>query len=59
MASGYEGKVMGKEGDALFLVERDTNNNNIVAVWAGIAGREGIKADTFYMLKGGRPVEVR
>jgi len=58
MASGYEGKVMGKEGNALFLVERGANYN-IVAVWAGVAGRDGIKADTFYMLKGGRPVEVR
>jgi len=57
MASGYRGKAMGADGCALFLVERD-DNYNIVAVWAGIAGRDGIKPMTWYVLTDGKPVEV-
>ncbi len=56
-ATGYQGKVRGKEGCALFLVERD-DNMDIVNVWAGIAGRDGIKPDTFYILQNGQPVEI-
>ena len=57
MASGYGGRAMGAEGNALFLVERDTNYN-IVAVWAAIVGRDGIKPHVWYTLKNGQPVEV-
>ena len=56
-ASGYYGQVSGKDGCALFLVERG-GNRAIINVWAGIAGRDGIKPDVFYQLKNGRPVEV-
>jgi len=56
-ASGYAGKVSGTDGNALFLVERD-DSYNIVAAWAGIVGRDGIKADTFYTLQDGKPIEV-
>ena len=57
MASGYEGRVMGSDGNALFLVERDANYA-IIAVWAGIVGRDGIKPHVWYVLKNGKPVEV-
>ncbi len=56
-ASGYQGKARGKEGCALFLAERD-GNGKIVHVWAGIAGHNEIKPDTFYRLEGGIPIEV-
>jgi hypothetical protein len=61
-ASGFFGKVRGKEGSALFLTERiaDYGNNHgkIIHVWAGIAGQDGIKADTYYRLVDGKPIEV-
>ena len=56
-ASGFEGKARGKEGCALFLVERSTNGE-ILHAWAGIVGRDGIKPDRFYRLVDGKPVEV-
>ena len=55
-ASGYAGKAKGTEGSALFLVERD-DNYKIIEVWAGIVGRDGVKADTFYRLADGVIVE--
>ena len=57
MACGYKGSVSGKAGNALFLVERD-DNYNIIAVWAGIAGKDGIEPDTAYTLRDGKPVKV-
>jgi len=57
IASGYDGKVLGSRGNALFLVERDADDN-IASVWAGIAGRDGIKPDTWYRLENGKPVEA-
>jgi hypothetical protein len=57
MSSGYGGSVMAAEGNAMFLAERD-DDYKIVAVWAGIAGRDGIRPNVWYTLKGGKPVEV-
>ena len=48
-ASGNSGKARGKDGSALFLVYRDLDRK-IVHAKALIVGRDGIKADTFYML---------
>lgn len=48
---------MGGEGCAIFLCERDLQGN-ILSAWAGIAGRDGIKANTWYSLVDGKPVEV-
>ncbi len=56
MASGYCGKVSGKVGNALFAVERDSYWN-IVSVAAGIVGKAGIKANTWYACKDGQLVE--
>jgi hypothetical protein len=56
-ASGRHGRAQGKDGCALFLVQRD-DDRKITAVWAGIVGQDGIRADTFYRLQDGKPVEV-
>ncbi|WP_246750313.1 DUF7666 domain-containing protein [Martelella lutilitoris] len=57
-ASGDQGKARAKEGSAIFLVERN-DDYEILNVFAGIAGRDGLKADTWYRLKDGKPVEVQ
>ena len=48
---------MGAEGGALFLCERD-RNDNIVYVWAGVAGRDGIEPNVWYELRDGKPVQA-
>jgi hypothetical protein len=59
MSAGFEGRVMGKEGCALFLVYRDPNNGDIKHAWAGIAGQNGIKPMVWYRLGAdGQPVEA-
>jgi hypothetical protein len=57
IAGGRNAKARASEGSAIFLVERD-QDWSIVAVFAAIAGRDGIKPDTWYSLEGGEPVEV-
>jgi hypothetical protein len=39
------------------LAERN-GNGEIIAVWAGIVGRDCIKRDTYYRLIGGEPIEA-
>jgi hypothetical protein len=56
-ASGRNGRARGKDGCALFLTERD-GDWKIITAWAGIVGRDGIKADTYYTLRDGAPQEV-
>jgi hypothetical protein len=58
-ATGRAGKARGKAGCALFLTRRDNNNWSITHAWAGIVGRGGIKANTWYSLDSeGKPKEV-
>ena len=59
MSVGQKGRVLGAAGCALFLVYRNPNNGDILHVWAGIAGRDGIKPMVFYTLDAdGKPQEV-
>ncbi len=56
-ATGDRGRVMGVEGNALFLTERD-EEYNIINVWAGIVGRDGVQPGVWYTLTGGKLTEV-
>ena len=56
-STGYCGRVRGTVGSALFLTER-VNTGEIVSVWAGIVGKDGIKPNVWYTLKNGVPTEV-
>ncbi len=59
MSSGYCGRAMGADGCALFLVYRPLWDGPITHAWAGIAGKDGIKALTWYTLNDkGKPVEI-
>ncbi len=58
MSAGHEGRAKGAIGNALFLVFRD-DKCNIVHAAAAIVGKDGIKADVYYMLDAaGKFVEV-
>lgn len=58
VASGDNGRAAAADDCALVLVERD-EEFKILSVWAGIAGKNGIKPDTFYILKNGAPIEFK
>ena len=49
MASGFYGKAMGADGNALFLVYRDSDGV-IKYAKAAIVGQDGIKPDVWYTL---------
>ncbi|GAA5198750.1 DUF7666 domain-containing protein [Microbacterium jejuense] len=56
-ATGYAGRARGKAGTALLLVERDIDWNITAAAGVVVDGKK-IKADTWYVLRGGKVVEV-
>ena len=59
IATGYKSKVKGAIGCGLCLVYRD-DEGTLKHIWAGIVGKNGIKAGTWYRLDGrGKPVEVK
>ena len=57
LAAGYESYAMAAETGAIFLVERNAKNE-LVGVFASKIGENGIKANTWYALREGKPVEV-
>mgnify|MGYP000159155096 CR=1 FL=1 len=56
-ATGFGGRAMAAEGCAIFLAERNVDDE-ITSVFAGIAGKDGVKPMTWYTLSGGNIVEV-
>lgn len=49
-ATGSQGRVMGIDGNALFLVYRDPDTGEIIHAWAGIVGHDGVQAGVWYSL---------
>ena len=61
LATGIEGKVMGALGCAICAVERgewDGETYPIISIQSAIVDGKKIKANTWYMVKGGKFVEV-
>ena len=57
-STGAEGRVMGIDGNALFLVYRNPADWSIKHAWAGIVGQNGIRPEVWYTLNAdGQPVE--
>ncbi|MHC9085377.1 DUF7666 domain-containing protein [Luteimonas sp. RIT-PG2_3] len=57
ISTGYQGRAKANEGSAIMLVERN-DEMEIVSVFAGVAGRDGLLPDVWYSLQGGKPVKV-
>ena len=58
LAAGCKSYAMAAETGAIFLVERNVKNE-LVAVFASKVGENGIKANTWYALREGKPVEAK
>lgn len=57
IATGIAGRAAASEGSAIYIAEYD-DSGALIANFAAIVGRDGIKPDTFYTLKDGKPVEA-
>ena len=57
-ATGCNGKAAGAIGCVLLLIERDPSDWRIIAHRSVMVDGETIKADTFYVLRGGKVVEA-
>jgi len=57
IATGREAKAAACAGSAIYLAEYD-DEGEMINVFAGIAGRDGIEPDTFYTLRDGQPVKA-
>lgn len=59
LACGCRGSVRAdRDGCALFLVERDSDDGHVLSVWAGVSGKD-CEAGKWYRLEGGNLVEDR
>ena len=56
-ASGYKSRAQTSIGSAIFLVERN-NDDEIINVFAGVGGKHGVEPDTWYELVNGKLKEV-
>ena len=56
-ANAGDGAAKASAGGAIFIVERD-RDRNLLAVFASKVGENGIEPNTWYALKGGKPVVV-
>ena len=56
--AGWKSKVSGVDGSALHLNEWSEDGREIIGVWAGIVGRNGVKEGQIYTLTNGILTEV-
>ena len=56
VASGYASRARACAGSAIFICERNVDGE-LLAVFAGIAGRDGIEPDAWYQLIDGKPTK--
>ena len=57
VSAGHDGRAMAAEGCGIAIFER-ADDGSILSVFAGVAGRDGLKPMTWYACKGGKAVEV-